>query len=77
MRSAEGIFTRNLQLIVKRVFDIAASMIVLFLFSPLFLLASLAIKLDSKDRYSLSSMRIATIISTSGCSGFEVAVIVM
>ena len=25
MRSAEGIFTRNLQLIVKRVFDIAAN----------------------------------------------------
>jgi lipopolysaccharide/colanic/teichoic acid biosynthesis glycosyltransferase len=48
MRSAEGIFTRNLQLIVKRVFDIAASTIVLFLFSPLFLLASLAIKLESQ-----------------------------
>ena len=48
MRSAKGNFTRYLQLIVKRVFDIAAATIVLVLFSPLLLLASLAIKLESQ-----------------------------
>jgi lipopolysaccharide/colanic/teichoic acid biosynthesis glycosyltransferase len=48
MRSAEGNFTRYPQLIVKRVFDIAASAIVLLVLSPLFLLASLAIKLESR-----------------------------
>ena len=47
MRPAEWNFTRYLQLIVKRVFDIAAATIVLVLFSPLLLLASLAIKLES------------------------------
>ena len=48
MRSAKGNFTRYLQLIVKRVFDIAVATIVLILFSPLLLLASLAIKLESQ-----------------------------
>ena len=48
MRSAKGNLTRHLQLIVKRVFDIVAATIVLVLFSPLLLLASLAIKLESQ-----------------------------
>ena len=48
MRSAEENFTRYPQLIVKRVFDIAASAIVLLVLSPLLLLASLAIKLESR-----------------------------
>jgi lipopolysaccharide/colanic/teichoic acid biosynthesis glycosyltransferase len=48
MRSAKGNLTRYLQLIVKRVFDIVAATIVLVLFSPLLLLASLAIKLESQ-----------------------------
>jgi polysaccharide biosynthesis protein PslA len=48
MRSAKANFARYLQLIVKRVFDIAASTIGLVLFSPLLLLASLAIKLESQ-----------------------------
>ena len=48
MRSAEGNFTRYLQLIVKRVFDIAVSTVVLLVLSPLFLLACLAIKLESE-----------------------------
>ena len=48
MRSAKANFARCLQLIVKRVFDIAASTIGLVLFSPLLLLASLAIKLESQ-----------------------------
>ena len=48
MRFAEENFTRYPQLIVKRVFDIAASAIVLLVLSPLFLLASLAIKLKSR-----------------------------
>ena len=48
MRSAKANFARYLQLIVKRVFDIAASTIGLVLFSPLLLPASLAIKLESQ-----------------------------
>jgi lipopolysaccharide/colanic/teichoic acid biosynthesis glycosyltransferase len=47
-RSVEGNFTRYLQLIVKRVFDIAVSAIALFVLSPVFLLASLAIRLDTR-----------------------------
>ena len=48
MRSAEENFTCYPQLIVKRVFDIAASATVLLVLSPLLLLASLAIKLESR-----------------------------
>ena len=77
MRSAKGNLTRYPQLIVKRVFDIVASTIVLVLFSPLLLLASLAIKLNPKDQYSLSSMCIAITISMSAYSGFEPVVMVM
>jgi lipopolysaccharide/colanic/teichoic acid biosynthesis glycosyltransferase len=47
MRTTHREFTRDLQLIVKRAFDIAISAIVLLIFSPLFLLASLAIKLET------------------------------
>ena len=39
--------TRYVQLVVKRAFDIAASVMVLLVLSPLFLLTSLAIKLES------------------------------
>jgi lipopolysaccharide/colanic/teichoic acid biosynthesis glycosyltransferase len=42
--------TRLFQLVAKRVFDIVASAIGLVVLSPLFLLASLAIKLDSGGR---------------------------
>ena len=48
LRSAEGNFTRYLQLVVKRAFDIAASATVLLVLSPLFLLASLAIKFETR-----------------------------
>ena len=40
--------TRLFQLVAKRVFDIVASAIALVVFSPLFLLVSLAIKLNSR-----------------------------
>ena len=41
-------WTRYLQLVVKRAFDIAASVMVLLVLCPLFLLASLAIKVESR-----------------------------
>jgi lipopolysaccharide/colanic/teichoic acid biosynthesis glycosyltransferase len=47
MQTAHWEFTRRLQLIVKRAFDVAISAIVLLILSPLFLLASLAIKLET------------------------------
>jgi lipopolysaccharide/colanic/teichoic acid biosynthesis glycosyltransferase len=47
MRAAHREFKLNLQLVVKRVFDIVISAIVLLAFSPLFLLASLTLKLET------------------------------
>ena len=44
--------TRYLQLVVKRAFDIAVSLMVLLMLCPLFLLASLAIKLELRGRIS-------------------------
>ena len=47
MRSVERNYQRCSQLIAKRVFDVAVSTIVLFLFSPLFLLVLLTIRLGT------------------------------
>ncbi len=47
MRATHTDLTRYFQLIVKRVFDIAASAIALLVLSPLFLLVSLAVKLET------------------------------
>jgi lipopolysaccharide/colanic/teichoic acid biosynthesis glycosyltransferase len=47
MRATHRDFTRYFQLIVKRVFDIAVSAIALLVLSPLFMLVSLAVKLET------------------------------
>jgi lipopolysaccharide/colanic/teichoic acid biosynthesis glycosyltransferase len=47
MRTTHSEFTRYIQLIAKRIFDIAVSAIALLVLSPLFLLASVAVKLET------------------------------
>jgi lipopolysaccharide/colanic/teichoic acid biosynthesis glycosyltransferase len=65
MRTTHREFTRYLQLVVKRVFDIAVSAIILVVLSPLFLLASVTVKLETqgpiftvKHVYSYSNQHI-------------------
>jgi lipopolysaccharide/colanic/teichoic acid biosynthesis glycosyltransferase len=48
MRAGHREFKLSLQLVAKRVFDIAVSAIVLLVLSPLFLLASLVLKLETR-----------------------------